>query len=111
MFDKKMKKVLFKNLDDIYKSCKKVSRKYGIKYVSIVYLEKVIDLVFSNKISKSEKEAYAIQQSFFEVLKQIVKTCKARAKEIGSDGVSFDFLKGIISIVKENYNIGARKAA
>ena len=32
-------------------------------------------------------------------------------KGIGSDGVSFDFLKDVISVVKENYKIGARKTA
>jgi len=111
MFKKGIQHVFFKNLDDIYKSCKKTSRKFGIKHVSIKYLEKLIEITKSNKINKSEKEVYAIQQSFFKVLDEIVKSCNVRAKDIGSDGVSFDFLKDVISVVKENYKIGARKTA
>jgi hypothetical protein len=105
---KEIKKVLFKNLDEIYKSCKKVSRDYGIKYASNVYLGKVIEIIKSNKVDKKDIEAFNIQKAFFDIYDQILKTCKVQAREIGSDGVSFDFLKGVIKVVKNNY---AREAA
>ncbi len=106
---KKIRKMFFRNLDIIYKSCKKVSRDYVVKYASIVYLEKVIKIAKSNKVDQKDSVAVNIQNAYFAVLDQILKTCKTQAKEIGSDGVSFDFLKDVINVVKENYN--ARIAA
>ena len=99
----KIQKMFFKNFDAIYKSCKKVSKEYGIKHCSIVYLKKTIDIVKENKVDKAEKEAYQIQLAYFKVLDAIYSTCKTQAREIGSDGVSFDFLKSIIAVVKKSY--------
>jgi len=108
---KKIHKVLFKNLDDIYKSSKKVSKKFGIRYVSIKYLEELVKITKSHMVDEKKKEAYAIQQGFFNLLDAILKECKKEAKEIGSRGVSFDYLKNCISTVKKYYIEGVQEAA
>ncbi len=101
---KKIKKMFFKNFDAIYKSCKKVSKEYGIKHCSIVYLKKCIDIVKENKVDKSEVVAHKIQLGYFDVLDAIYNTCNIQAKKIGSDGVSFAFLKAVIAVVKKSYS-------
>ena len=101
-----IQKMFFKNFDSIYKSCKKVSRKFGMKHCSLVYLKKVIDIAKSNTVDKSEKEAFAIQMQYFNVLDALYKTCASQAKDIGAAGVSFDFLKQCITVIKSNFKLG-----
>ncbi len=105
---KRIQKMFNKNFDSIYKSCRKTSRAYGLKYVPIEYLEAVINILKKHKVDPGEIEATKIQNGYFNVLDQILKTCKTQAKSIGSDGVSFDFLKGCIKVVKESFNEGLK---
>ncbi len=105
---KKIQKMFNKNFNSIYKSCRKVSRAWGLKYVSIVYLESVIKIAKSHKVDPGVTEAVKIQNGYYNVLDQILKTCKTQAKSIGSDGVSFDFLKGCIKVVKKSFNEGLK---
>lgn len=99
----KIDKMLLRNFDDLYKSCKRVSMRYGLKCVNIEYLTKAIDILKSNKIDPKRKVAHSIQLAYFNVLDELLKVCKEQAKKIGSDGVSFKYLKNVIKTIKYSY--------
>ena len=101
----RIQRMFNKNFNSIYESCRRMSITWGLKYISITYLEVVIKIARSMTVNNPDDvEAVKIQKAYYDVLDQILKTCKTQAKSIGSDGVSFDFLKGCIKSVKEHFN-------
>lgn len=101
-FTKKIKKMMFKNLDSVYNGCEKVADEWDTKGISLTFLKKAIDVIRPNDLDK-EPKLKEFMTEYDKTMFTLYKTCEAKSHEMRSNKVSLKYLKTCIEKVKTSF--------
>jgi len=105
--ESKIKRVVLKSYDDIYKTAKSVTESYGTKALPLTTLKYIIGKI---KIDYSnDKEAKVFIKNYKVTLNSLYNVCETTAKNLQSKSVPIGYLKACIDVLKKSFSEGFNK--
>jgi len=102
------KKVIFSNLDGIYKSSAQISKAIGIDKIALITLKNIIEGYKFKEISGVEAQD-VFNKEYAKVLDQLYVACVAISKEGDGKRVTLVYLKMQIDQLKRTFTYIANK--
>jgi len=101
---RKLRKIVFTNLDNFYGSCKKTCKEWDLKTIPVFYFKEALDVIRSRGLSDTIPEAKEFEQAYNKMLGTLEKTCLLKAKSMRANGVSLKYLNYYIKEIKVHFN-------
>lgn len=96
---KRMKKIVKGNLDSIYEAARTISEGWDKNTIPVFELAKILD--FATATEFNDKRLLDFQKAYNEMINTLMATCTKKAREMKSDGVSIEYLKQAIDVLKK----------
>lgn len=103
---RKLRKIVFENLDNFYGSCKKTCDEWDLKVIPIHYFRDAINVIKSDGLSDTVPEAKNFESAYNRMINTLEKTCVSKSKSMKSNGVSLKYLRDCIKVIKVHFNKG-----
>lgn len=103
--NRQLKKIVFKNIDLIYKSCNKTAKLWGSKTIPLNYLNMVINNL-KDKTKKFPKELQEFGEAYKNMLNTFYTTCENFSKKYNSSEIPIKILYYFLQILKEEFEKG-----
>ena len=101
---KKIRKIVFKNLDNIYKSSKEICNKFGEPALGKKAFKTIIE--HSKPSSKTGNEQVdKFNKAFCGTLDSLVTMCETRSRAAGASRISLQDIKEGIEVIKQNIGL------
>ena len=102
MNENKVRKMVHRNLDNIYKQCRKIAKKYD----SMAPISLIETLCEKSKIDiKDESEALVnFADAHNKMLDYLYEACRDNGKQFNSTTVTFFFLRSAVDLCKSSYD-------
>ena len=101
---KRIRKIIFDNLDSLVKSAKTIADGWDLKTIPLTELSKMIDVLASADLGKDNPALNDFQKAYNVVLDNIFKACKAKAKTMDSKNIPVDYLRQAVEVVKKAFD-------
>jgi hypothetical protein len=99
---KKTRKLVYKNLDSIYKASKGIASNWGTKTIPLETLKIIIDKS-KPSINTSIKELDLFNINYCNMLDTLYKTCAEISRKMNSKNIPISEIKNGINIMKSAY--------
>ena len=105
---KRVKNLIFSNIDGIYNSCKEVAKAWDSNTISIVYLKEVVKKSRPNNLDDREdfKEFLIAYDHTMETMCII---CENKAKAMDKNSIPLKYLKECLDRIKRSFEKGLKR--
>ena len=101
-------KTISKNLSDIHKTAKSISKAWGVKTIPLTALSTIIDTA-KPSLNTGSKENDLINMQWGNLLEQLKKDCNKIAKKMDSKSIPLITLKAGLDIIKNSFIEGLNR--
>jgi hypothetical protein len=98
----KMNKMVTTALDQIYKSCKKMSKKYGTEFIPFNTFEEVIKLR-KLKVNSDIPQANEMAAAFNKMLESMKSDLRRISRKMGTNNIPLVNIKKAVDICKKQF--------
>lgn len=102
---KRIKNIVFKNLDSIYTSCKTVAKAWDSNSISLAYLEETIKAARPKDLDITP-ELIKFMGVYDTTLETLLKLCQNKATAMDKKSIPMKYLKECLNRVKKSFKTG-----
>ena len=102
---KRIKNIVFKQLDHIFDSCKTIAKEWNDTNISIVYLEKTIELARPKDLDTTP-ELTKFMEAYDTTMNTMLTLCKNKATAMDRKSIPLKYLKECLDKVKKSFKKG-----
>lgn len=106
-----IKNMIFKELDLIYSSSKKLAKTWNVNTIPVNHIRELVKILNDGKKEINNDQANVFIDVYKKTLNKLVITCQKLAKNMNSKSIPLAVLKQCLNSIKSGFQDGITQAA